>query len=136
MATVILVGTSAAALEGMSQTLSAMGHSTRVAISVPDARDLALSAPPLVLVLERELAQDAGAGTLSVPLAPGGALVLFRTGLARGSGLSPSLLRVVLADLSMPLERNRLVALVQHVEQRTRMTGRGRLESDADELAF
>jgi hypothetical protein len=30
-----------------------------------------------------------------------------------------------MADLALPLERNRLVALVQHVGERARLTGRG-----------
>jgi DNA-binding NtrC family response regulator len=134
MATILLVGTRPAALEGISQTLSALGHGTRVAGSVHDARELAVVARPLVMLIERELAEEAGAGMLRVPLAPGGALLVFRTGVLLGSALSPALQRVVLADLSLPLERNRLVALVQHVEDRARVTGRGQPESQPDEL--
>jgi hypothetical protein len=43
--------------------------------------------------------------------------------------LSPTVQRVVLADLTLPLERNRLMALVQHVEDRAKTTGRGYGES-------
>jgi len=38
--------------------------------------------------------------------------------------LAPALQRALLADLALPLERNRLLALVQHVEERARATGR------------
>ena len=134
MAMILLVGTRAAALEGISQTLSALGHSTRVAANVHDARDVAVTARPLVVLIEREIAEDAGATTLGVPLAPGGALLLFRTGAGIRNALSPTLQRVVLADLALPLERNRLVALVQHVEERARATGRGKHESQSGEL--
>jgi hypothetical protein len=39
--------------------------------------------------------------------------------------MSPTLQRAVLADLALPLERNRLIALVQHVGERAKTTGRG-----------
>jgi hypothetical protein len=44
--------------------------------------------------------------------------------------LSPTVQRAVLADLTLPLERNRLVALVQHVGQRAQATGRGRTDDE------
>jgi hypothetical protein len=50
--------------------------------------------------------------------------VLYRTGSMPPSPPPPALQRSVLADLSLPLERNRLAALVQHVEERARETGR------------
>jgi hypothetical protein len=39
--------------------------------------------------------------------------------------LPAALQRNVLADLSLPLERKRFMALVQHVEERAQATGRG-----------
>jgi hypothetical protein len=44
--------------------------------------------------------------------------------------LGPGLQRAVLADLTLPLERNRLVALVAHVRDRALTTGRGGRSSD------
>ena len=50
--------------------------------------------------------------------------------------LSPTVQRVVLADLTLPLERNRLMALVQHVGERAKAAGRGRQgEAGEDEVA-
>jgi DNA-binding NtrC family response regulator len=136
MATILLVGTRIAWLEGISQTLSALGHKTSVAGNVHDARELAESSRPLIVVTERALAEETGASMLSVPLAPGGAFLLFRTGPVVDGSLSPALQRVVLADLALPLERNRLVALIQHVEERAEVTGRWRGDHNPDELSF
>ena len=61
------------------------------------------------------LAASASADTLSIPLAPGGALLLYRSVGSALVTLSPTVQRAVLADLTLPLERNRLMALVQHV---------------------
>ena len=81
-------------------------------------------------------------------LAPGGAVVLFRSvgddgrdasseqdgsggdatgaaGAAPPAALPPALQRTTLAELALPLERHRLVALVQRVEERARRAGRG-----------
>src|SRR5689334_12590468 len=121
---ILLVGTSAPALEGLSQTLSAVGYRSRVCSSFHDARELALVSRPLIVVVERSLAATSGSETFRIPLAPGGAIVFFRTSGASGGMLAPSLHRAVLADLSLPLERNRLVALIQHVEARARAAGR------------
>lgn len=130
---ILLVGTSAPALEGLSQTLSAVGRAARVATSLHDARDLALGERPLIAVVERSLAATSTSETLGIPLAPGGALVLFHTGQAAWESLSPTVQRVVLADLALPLERNRLVALIQHVEERARAAGRAWKETPEDQ---
>jgi len=122
---ILLVGTSAAALEGVAQTLSAVGLTVRVAGSLADARELAIVNRPLIVVVERSLASASPSETLGIPLASGGAVVLFRAGPAIRESLSPTVQRVVLADLSLPLERNRLIALIHHVDERTRAAGRG-----------
>jgi len=131
---ILLVGTNAPALEGLIQTLSAAGIRSRLARGLGGARDIAAVERPLILVVERSLAVASVSETLWVPLAPGGALVLFRSGEARSGALSPSLQRVVLADLSLPLERNRLLALVQHVETRARSAGRLTQDMPASDL--
>ncbi len=124
MAQILLVGTELPLLEGLSQSFAALGFSPHVAQSLREARELAAQSPPLIAVVNRVLAAEASADLLSIPLAPGGALVLYR---AIGSSLvtlSPTVQRSVLADLTLPLERNRLIALVQHVGERARATGR------------
>lgn len=122
MATILLIGEDAALLEGVAQTLASHGHTSSVAVSLADARDLAQRTPPLVAVVDRRLLSDE---PLGLPLAAGGAAVLYRTAGASSSVLPNGLSRAVLADLTLPLERNRLVALVQRVEDRAVTVGRG-----------
>ena len=125
MTQILLVGTELPLLEGLAQSFAALGFVPIVAQSVQEAREIAAQNPPLIAVISRVLAAPASTDTLSIPLAPGGALVLFRVVGSPIVTLSPTLQRVVLADLTLPLERNRLIALVQHVEERAKTTGRG-----------
>jgi DNA-binding NtrC family response regulator len=125
MTQILLVGTELALLEGLAQSFAALGFVPTVAQSVQEGREIAAQNPPLIAVISRVLASPASTDTLSIPLAPGGALVLFRVVGSPVATLSPTLQRVVLADLTLPLERNRLIALVQHVEERAKTTGRG-----------
>jgi DNA-binding NtrC family response regulator len=131
MTTILLVGGELPLLEGLSQALASAGFTTQVAETMFEARELATQNPPLVAVVSRPLAAAASGDTLGIPLAAGGALVLYR---AIGSllvTLSPTVQRTVLADLTLPLERNRLMALIHHVGERARATGRGRdVEAD------
>jgi len=83
-----------------------------------------LRAPPLVLVVSRSLASSAGADLLAIPLAAGGARLLYRAAAVPLAPLLPALQRSVLADLTLPLERHRLAALVQSLGERARVTGR------------
>ena len=124
MTTILLLGVDAPLLEGLAQTLAAIGHSPRLARSAPEAGDMAATDPPLLAVVERELAL-AYPDLLRLPMAPGGAYVLYRVSPDPVAPLPASMQRVVLADLALPLERNRLVALVQHVAERVSATGRG-----------
>lgn len=124
MTHILLIGSELPLLEGLAQSLASLGFEPTVAQTIPEGREIAVQHPPLVAVVSRGLAAASSAETLSIPLAPGGALLLYR---AVGSPLvtfSASVQRAVLADLALPLERNRLVALVQHVDQRARVTGR------------
>jgi|SRR5579884_3088416 len=125
MTRILLIGGDLPLLEGLAQSLASSGFTPAVAASLTEGRELAAQDPPLVAVVSRALAAEATAETLGIPLAPGGALMLYR---AVGSPLvtfSPSVQRAVLADLALPLERNRLLALVHHVDERAKVTGRG-----------
>lgn len=125
MTQILLVGTELPLLEGLAQSFAALEFTPHVAGSLAEARELAIQHDPLIAIVSRVLAANATADTLSIPLAPGGALILYR---AVGSALvtlSPTLQRAVMADLTLPLERNRLTAIVQHVCDRARTTGRG-----------
>ena len=125
MATIVLIGSDPALLEGLAQTLAAGGHRALLATSIAEARELSASSRPLVAVIERQLAMT-GSEVLGLPLARGGALLLYRTAATTGGSLSAPMQRATLADLTLPLERQRLVALIQSVEERARLTGRGR----------
>jgi hypothetical protein len=132
MTQILLVGPDAPLLEGLSQSLAALGHVPIVSLSLHDAREVASQDPPLVAVVSRALAAAASSDMLGIPLAPGGALVLYRSTGGLTATLPPALQRAVLADLTLPLERNRLVALVAHVQDRARATGRGRVSGPAE----
>lgn len=124
MAEVLLVGSDAPLLEGLAQTLAAVGHRSHIAYSLMEAAELAVANPPLIVVTERALTLDEAA-VLRIPLAPGGTILLYHSEPEKGVALSPSLLRATIADVSLPLERHRLIAIVQRVAERARITGRG-----------
>jgi DNA-binding NtrC family response regulator len=124
MTHVMLVGGDVALLEGLAQSLGALGHTSRVARTLAEARELSRAALPLVLVVDRTLASDAGGELLTTPVASGGARLLYRTASSPLAPLLPALQRAVLADLTLPLERHRLAALVQSVGERARLSGR------------
>jgi DNA-binding NtrC family response regulator len=126
MSELLFVGADAALLEGLSQSIAALGCTPVVALTLQDAREQALLDPPLVLLADRALVVGSGADVLAIPLAAGGALVLYAGQHAAAPMLPPALQRAVLAELVLPLERHRLAALVQHVEARARATGRTR----------
>ena len=130
MPSILLIGTDLSLLEGLAQSLSAQGHGTRVASSFGEARELATSHRPLIAVIERGMATDAAGEVLGLSLAAGGALVLYRLGARETSAMPHVLQRHVLADLTLPLERNRLAALVQHVADRAAAAGRGRISGE------
>jgi DNA-binding NtrC family response regulator len=125
MAQILLIGTETPLLEGLAQSFAALGLTTSVIPSLHEAREIAAQQAPLIAIVSHALAAESTGETLNIPLAPGGALVLYRSGTTGAVSLSPTLQRAVLADLALPLERNRLIALVQHVGERAKTTGRG-----------
>ena len=131
MATVFLIGSNDPLLEGIAQTLAAAGHQPRICHTIAEALDMARSEPPLAAVVERTLAVSDPA-SLRMPVQPGGATLVFRSG-AEGPATEPLPLpvqRLVMAELTLPLERHRLVALIQRMEERAQVTGRGRRGHD------
>ena len=132
MPSILLVGTDLSLLEGLAQSLSSQGHGTRVATSFGEARELASAQRPLIAVVEREMATNAAGEVLSLGLAAGGALVLYRSGPVKTLAVPHALQRHILADLALPLERNRLAALVQHVSDRAAAAGRGRISGETE----
>ncbi len=119
---ILVVGRDGALLEGISQALAALGHPIKVAASLEEARDVSPSTGFDVAVVQRALLE----GAAPVPLRPGGVLVLFRAQGERSARatLSPSLARLLLAEVELPLERQRLVALIRATLARIRPTDR------------
>src|SRR5881397_1180273 len=106
---ILLVGSDAALLEGLTQTLAARGYMTAAAAGLHEAQECAATSTPLVAVIERELAAAAPGLVLGIPLIRGGALVLFHQRTDDLAMLAPTVQRVLLADLALPLERKRLL---------------------------
>jgi DNA-binding NtrC family response regulator len=133
---VLLVGPDSALLEGLAQSFAAMGYTPRVRETLHDAREAAASRPPLLVVVDSELAEEASADALAIALAPGGALVLYHGATDVRPAVPLTLQRSVLADLTLPLERKRLLALAQHVSERVRATGRSQRRTPPEQQAF
>jgi DNA-binding NtrC family response regulator len=132
MATILLVGSDEALLEGLAQSLTALGHRALMPHDVGEAVEIASAHPPLLAVVgQSALRSDPRA--LRIPVLPGGALVLYRT-----PGSTPTLVtgtqRNVIAELVLPLERHRLLALVHNLEERVRITGRETHRDSSPEL--
>lgn len=133
---VLLVGEDAALLEGLAQSFAALGYVPRVVLSLHEAREGAVADPPLLAVIDGHLAAESGADALAVQLSPGGALVLYHSSADERPLIPPTLQRAVMADLALPLERNRLIALAQRVSDRVRATGRSRRQTPPEQEAF
>ena len=123
VALVLVAGPDEALLEGISQTLTGAGYRVLVASDIPQALDALGSDRPLLAVVHRDELVRNAAG-LRIPLAPGGALLSFETEDTIEAHLPFVLKRATLAELRLPLERHRLLALLRHVETRARITGR------------
>ncbi|HEU4642149.1 MAG TPA: hypothetical protein VFS44_06805 [Gemmatimonadaceae bacterium] len=134
MATILLIGHDAALLEGLAQSLAGAGHRPRIAHTAAEGLETAVVFPPLAVIVERRLAL-ADPELLRIPLARGGALLLYRTDDSGPATLAPPQQRLVLADLTLPLERHRLLALVQRVAERVRATG-GRHPTPPEHRAY
>ena len=123
MAKILLIGTDEALLEGLAQSLAAAGHAPLIVTSVTEGLEMSAAEPPLLSVVPHSLAL-ARPEVLHAPPLNGSALLLYRTLGGGTSPLPPRVQRLVLADLMLPLERHRLLALVQFLEHRARTTGR------------
>lgn len=133
MATILVVGPDTALLEGLMQTLVGAGQQVVVAKDIPEAIEALHGTHPLVAVVHRADLLNGG-NVFRVPLAQGGALVAFHADDDEVAGLPFPLRRATLAELSLPLERQRLLALVRNVEDRARAAGRDPDETGMTEL--
>ena len=121
MTALLLVGTDNALIEGIAQTLPA-DHQLFFAPTLGDALDAVGDARPLVVLVERS-AIDEIRMTLRIPLAQGGAFIVFHGENATPAALPGGVQRVTLAELELPLERQRLLALIRYVENRAQTVG-------------
>lgn len=122
MAHILLVGSDEALLEGLAQMLAHAGYTAHTAPSAFEAMEDAAIERPLVAIVERGEAV-AHAEVARLPVAGGGALLVYHSGAGVREPLPPALQRMVLAELTLPLERHRLITLVQRVDERVRATG-------------
>jgi hypothetical protein len=128
---VLAIGPDSALLEGVSQTLTAAGHRVVIASAISDGVDALNGARPLVALVHcDDLLRGEGLGRLL--LAQGGAMLAYHSDESEAPTLPFRLKRATLAELSLPLERHRLLALVQYVESRARAAGRDAADGDAD----
>ncbi len=133
MANVILVGTDTALLEGLAQTLLGLDHNVLFATAVGEAGALANDNMPALTVISSDALEDAGVGA-TLPLSLGSALIVYGTSHGEQPFLPTRLQRATLAHLVLPLERHRLVALIQSFEARSRTTGRSMREDIVDDV--
>ncbi|HSA57273.1 MAG TPA: hypothetical protein VLE53_16285 [Gemmatimonadaceae bacterium] len=125
----LVIGTDDALLEGLAQSLATNGRRVATCQSLDEAAQIAEREPPLLLLVDRALLGPGTEGALGrVPLSTGGALVTYRSAGAFLPSLSlpPTLSRLQIADLELPLERNRLLALAERLDARARQAGRDR----------
>ena len=132
MAKVVLIGADVALLEGLAQTLLGFGHRVSFATTVGEVAGAYGIDPPAIGVVSAEALLSAGLGA-TLPLAAGGALIVYGTSHADRPVLPTKLQRATLAYLVLPLERHRLIALVQSFETRSRATGRSLPETFREE---
>lgn len=132
MASILIVGSDSSLLEGLSQTLVGAGHQVVIAQDFAEAHHVLHGSHPLVALVDRD-ALIADGTECPVPLMRGGALVTFR-GTEDMAGHFPFRLpRATMAELQLPLERKRLLALVKFVEDRAHACGRASIDGDASD---
>jgi len=133
VAKVILVGSDVALLEGLAQTLIGFGHNVSFAATVAEVAAPLSEDLPAMAVVSSDALEEAGMG-MTLPLTPGGALIVYGTSHTDQPFLPTKLQRATLAHLVLPLERHRLVALVQSFDSRSRTTGRSTSEGPGDDF--
>ena len=123
MAKVILVGADVALLEGLAQTLLGFGHEVLFSATIGETAGAWNEDWPALAVVSSDALKNEELGT-TLPITPGGALIVYGKSHAEKPFLPTKLQRATLAYLVLPLERQRLMALVQSFDIRSRTTGR------------
>lgn len=122
---VLIVGGDSAVQEGVLQSVRSAGLVAEWCPDVPSALDAVAEGPPVALVVHADYAR-AGEELRHLAPAPGGAVIVFHDIEQAPRPIEASLGRAVIAELRLPLERTRLVALLSHLVTRARITGRDR----------
>jgi hypothetical protein len=133
VAKVILVGADVALLEGLAQTLLGFGHDVLFSATIGEVAGALNEDDPAIAVVSSEALQDEGLGT-TLPITPGGAIIVYGKSHADKPFLPTKLQRATLAHLVLPLERQRLLALVQSFDTRSRTTMRSRREEIGEDF--
>lgn len=123
---ILLAGGNSALLEGLAQAFANTGQRVVVVGSLEEASEVRRGPDPALAVVERAFVAQAEPGQpyLAALLGASVALVTFREAGDAARILPTGIARHVLADLELPLERHRLLALAEHVLSRARATGR------------
>ena len=133
MTTSLVIGWDEGVLEGIAQALATAGHRVHVARSVAEAAAVLTEIEPLALVVERACASDPEFMRLRLP--PGCAVVLYRRDEESTPAMPTAVQRMTLADLILPWERQRLIALVQRLTERAVASGRARPATSSEDRA-
>ncbi|HEX6574444.1 MAG TPA: hypothetical protein VF042_05685 [Gemmatimonadaceae bacterium] len=131
MASILVIAPDSALLEGVAQTLTGSGHQVSTAHDIPEALETLRGQRPLLALIECEELQSRGAMVQNI-IGSGGAVLAFHSD-DDDSRLPHRVKRSTLAELKLPLERQRLLALVKYVEHRARAAGRDSVEDDRSE---
>ena len=132
MASILVVGPDTALIEGVAQTLIGAGNHVAVSRDIPEALESLRGSRPLLALVECEELQSRGSMLQNV-VSQGGAVLAFHCD-DDDSRLPHKVKRSTLAELKLPLERQRLLALVKYVENRARATGRDSVGTDSSEI--
>lgn len=133
MCKVVLVGTDIALLEGLAQTLVGCGHDVTFAATISEAAAIMAGDDAAIVVASSEAVEDEGPGA-TLPLTANSALIVYGKSHGEHLFLPPKLQRATLAHLVLPLERHRLLALVQSFDSRSRTTGRSQREGIGEDF--
>lgn len=110
-------------MEGVAQTLLSSGFRVACARSREEAAmSIAEELPLILLVASDQTIRHPE--LLLLPRLPGGASILWYSVPGTEAPLASSVRRHALAELRLPLERQRLVALARHVAERAAKSGR------------
>jgi CheY-like chemotaxis protein len=132
VASILVVGPNTALIEGVAQTLTGAGNQVAIARDIPEALESLRGSRPLMALVECEELETRGAMLQNI-VAQGGALLAFHCD-DDDTRLPHRVKRTTLAELKLPLERQRLLALVKYVENRARATGRDSFDVESPQV--